>query len=152
MPRAWLVVLILVSCSRSPEKARGGPASSAGSAGSGVAPRVTRAVPTISTLTVPELLSQSSGGGSAWSLRHVRVYGVLAAVERDDHTCITAVTIEGGVKCVLVDPSPVPLHVATTVDGQVDVEGNAHTLVHCRVMAPTSGSAALEPACLSASP
>ena len=140
----WLVVLSLFACSRTPEDGRAKPT------GSAATPlHVTNATPTITTMTVHDFVAQAAGGGSAWSLRHVRVHGTIDAVTRDGSGCITAVTLRDGdatTRCTLVDPSPVPLHAATTVDGQVALEG-APSLTHCRVLAPPGPEGALEPAC-----
>src|SRR5690242_10925874 len=123
----WLVVAIaMFGCSRSQEPSRQ-PAGSAGSAGSATPARhATPATPTITTIGVGDYLAQATAGGSAWALRHVRVRGQLDAVTRDASGCITAVTLRDGtatVQCVLVDPSPVPLHATVTVDAQSSVEG-----------------------------
>ena len=140
----WLVV-VLFACSSSHDSGNAKPA------GSAAAPaHVTNATPTITTLTVHDFLTQATAAGSAWSLRHVRVHGQLDTITRDASGCITDVMLRDGtdtVRCTLVDPSPVPLHATTTVDGQV-AESGAPALTHCRVLAPPGvGSAALEPAC-----
>jgi hypothetical protein len=145
----WLVVVSLVACSRNPDSTAAKPA---GSASPPV--HVTSATPTITTIPVHDFLAQATGGGSAWSLRHVRVRGQLDAVTRDASGCITAVTLREGdqtVQCVLVDPSPIPLHAVATVDAQVSVEGATPSLIHCRVMAPPGKELPLEPACTSGS-
>jgi hypothetical protein len=129
MARSWLVVL----------------------ARSAAAPQhVPLAVPTTTTMSVHDFLAQAAAGGSAWNLRHVRVHGVLEAVERDGSGCITAVTLRDGtdsVRCVLVDPEPIPLHAAATVDGQVSLEGTPPSLIHSRVMAPPGDPGDHVPAC-----
>jgi hypothetical protein len=143
----WLVVAIaMFGCSRSKEPGR----QPAGSAGSATRPEhVTPASPTITTIGVGDYVSQATAGGSAWALRHVRVRGQLDAVTRDADGCITAVTLHEGaasVQCVLVDPSPIPLHATVTVDAQSSVEGTP-SLIHCRVLAPPGPPGPLEPAC-----
>lgn len=146
MSRAWVVVLALLACKGKPED-RG-----TGSAGSAGAPphAVPLAVPTTTTMTVKDFLAQASGGGSAWSLKHVRVRGVLDGIARDDSGCIKSVTLregDGTVSCVLVDPEPAPLHKTITVDGQVSVEASPPSLIHCRMMAPPGELGDHEPAC-----
>lgn len=108
------------------------------------------AVPTTTTMSVKDFVAQASGGGSAWSLRHVRVRGVLDAFARDDSGCIKSVTLRDGdasVSCVLVDPEPAPLHATITVDGQVSLEGTPPSLIHCRMLAPPGELGDHEPAC-----
>jgi len=147
MTRSWLAVLALalVACKGKPEDSPGK------RPGSAVAPEhVPLAVPTTTTMTVKDFLAQASGGGSAWALRHVRVRGVLDAIERDGSGCISVVTLRDGdasVRCALVDPEPAPLHAPVTVDGQVKLEDRPPSLTHCRMMAPPGGPEEHEPAC-----
>jgi len=145
----WLVAVVpMFACSRSPGDNRAKPTGSAATPS-----HVTSATPTVTTMAVHDFLSQAAGGGSAWNLRHVRVRGQLDAVTRDASGCITAVTLREAdqtVQCVLVDPSPIPLHATATVDAQASVEGTP-SLIHCRVLAPPGPPGPLEPACTSGS-
>lgn len=148
----WFVLVAVLSfaCSRKPDADR---TKAAGSAAG--PPHVASATPTILTMSVHDFLTQATAGGSAWSLRHVRVHGQIDAITRDASGCITDVTLRDGtdtVRCTLVDPSPIPLHATTTVDAQSSIETSPPSLAHCRVLAPPGGgSAALEPACTDAS-
>jgi hypothetical protein len=145
----WLAVVLAV-CACSNRSDHGGP----GRAGSAtMPPHVTNATPAITTVGVHDFVAQATGGGSAWSLRHVRVRGQLDAITRDASGCITAVTLREAdqtVQCVLVDPSPIPLHATATVDAQVSLEGGL-SLVHCRVLSPPGTPTTLEPACTAGS-
>ena len=101
-------------------------------------------------MTVKDFLAQASGGGSAWSLRHVRVRGTLDAIERDGSGCISTVTLRDGdsrVRCTLVDPEPAPLHATVTIDGQVSLDTSPPSVIHCRMLAPPGELGDHEPAC-----
>lgn len=150
----WLVAAIaMFGCSRSHEPGHQ-PAGSATPTGSAAPIRhVTPASPTVTTIGVRDYVAQATAGGSAWALRHVRVRGQLDAVTRDDSGCITSVTLHEGdatAQCVLVDPSPIPLHATVTVDAESSVEGTP-SLIHCRVLAPPGPPGPLEPACTTGS-